>query len=176
MSGWIFKLCGALCVVSACYLWGEFKARSFTVHLQQLQQFRQAFNLLSAEISYTGTPLPAAFKNISARIGGAVGNIFEEAAERILAGGDVSAGEAWREAVSDTFPRLSISQDDRRIIGQLGASLGMVDREGQIKQIGLVLSLLEDALQDAHEKRQRNERMWRYLGLLGGLMLVIIFI
>lgn len=176
MNGWIFKLCGALCVVSSCYLWGEFKARSFTVHLQQLQQFRQALNLLSAEISYTGTPLPTAFKNISARIGGAVGSIFEGAAEQILAGGDISAGEAWRRAIGEVFPRLFISQDDRRIIEQLGASLGMVDREGQIKQIRLVLSLLEDALQHAHEKRQRNERMWRYLGLLGGLVLVIIFI
>ncbi len=60
---------------------------------------------------------------------------------------------------------------------QLGTSLGgMVDREGQIKQIGLILSLLEDALHHAEEKRRRNERMWRYLGLLGGLVLVIIFI
>ncbi|MFY9114000.1 MAG: hypothetical protein WAO23_02010 [Dethiobacteria bacterium] len=176
MNGWIFKLSGALCVVSACYLWGEFKARSFTLRLHQLQQFRQTFNLLSAEISYTGTPLPAAFRNISRRIGGAVGSIFERAGGLILTGGDIGAQDAWRKALGEVYPRLFISEDDRRIVEQLGTSLGMVDREGQIKQIGLILSLLEDALHHAEEKRRRNERMWRYLGLLGGLVLVIIFI
>lgn len=176
MNEIILKTGGAICVVAASVLWGEYKAKSLTLRLHQLQQFLQALNLLSAEISYTVTPLPAAFGNIGKGINGTVGEIFMKAGMLMKNDGDINAREAWQMSVGDIFPQLYINDEDRRIFDQLGTSLGMADRESQLKQIKLVSGLLQGALDEALERRNRNERMWRYLGLLGGLVLVVIFI
>lgn len=176
MNELIIKAGGAVCVVSATVLWGEFKAKSLTLRLQQLQQFQQALHLLTAEISYTVTPLPAAFENISKTIKGTVGEIFGRAGMIMRKDGDSNAREAWQQAVSELFPETFFSEEDVKIVEQLGTSLGMSDREGQLKQIKLVSGLLKGALDEALERRNRNERMWRYLGLLGGLVLVVVFI
>ncbi len=176
MNEIIIKAGGALCVVTATFLWGEFKARSLTLRLHQLQQFQQALHILSAEISYTVTPLPMAFSNISKGIKGTVGEIFSRAGILMQKHGDISAREAWQQALDDLFAESYFSEEDRRILEQLGNSLGMADREGQLKQIKLVSGLLKSALNEALERRNRNERMWRYLGLVGGLVLVIVFI
>jgi len=54
--------------------------------------------------------------------------------------------------------------------------LGVSEQEGQLKQIGLTLQHLELALETAREQRQRNEKMWRYLGFAGGAALVILLL
>jgi len=176
MSELILKVGGAICVIAASFIWGEYKARSLSLRAQQLQKFQQALQLLAAEISYTVTPLPHAFANVGQRMDGLVGEIFDRAGFLMQSRGDVNAREAWLGAIEEFLPQIFITNEDRQILEQLGNSLGVSDGDNQLKQIKLVDKLLEGALREALDERNRSERMWRYLGVLGGLMLVIIFI
>jgi len=91
-------------------------------------------------------------------------------------GDERSAKEIWDSAVAEMYPRSSLTPADREIVASLGVSLGVSDQEGQLKQVGLTLQHLEIALETAREQRQRNEKMWRYLGLAGGATLVILLL
>lgn len=62
------------------------------------------------------------------------------------------------------------------IIAGAGVSLGATEQESQLKQIGLTLQHLEVALEAALEQKQKNEKMWRYLGFAGGAALVILLL
>ena len=62
------------------------------------------------------------------------------------------------------------------VIKALGVSLGESRKEGQLTQIELTAKRLEFLLHEAQGDRTRNERMWRYLGLLGGAALVILLL
>jgi len=52
--------------------------------------------------------------------------------------------------------------------------LGSSDVEGQIKNIRLTINQLKLQEQKAEELRAKNEAMYRNLGILGGLAIIII--
>lgn len=173
MNEAILKVSGVICIVASTALWGEYKARSLSLRLQQLRHFQQALRLLSTEISFTATPLPYAFKSIGNQIPGVAGKVFQEASRLLRERNDMNAQEAWRESLGVMSLPAFLTPDDLKILENMGISLGMSDRENQLKQIQLVSKQLEFAVEEALEKRNSSERMWRYLGFLGGVVLVI---
>ena len=58
----------------------------------------------------------------------------------------------------------------------LGKTLGKTDKEGQISEIELVSQFLNKQILVAEEIRNKNEKMYKTLGVTIGLTLVIIFI
>ena len=169
----VIRIIGGICVVAAGVLWGEMKARGLQFRLRQLQQLQQAMRLLSTEVSYTATPLPYAFSRIGNRLGGMVGELFLQTSREMIGSSDLGAREAWVKTLRDFQPFTRFTGEDCKVMEQLGTSLGLTDREGQVKQIQLVSSELEYALEEARRERDRHEKMWRYLGVLGGFGLVV---
>lgn len=170
------KIAGALCVMAAAALFGETKARALSRRVAELEQFQRSLKLLAVEISFGRALLPYAFETVARRLGPPLGRLYESAAARLLAGDERSAREIWEAAIAEIYPRSALTPGDREIVSSLGVSLGISDQEGQLKQIGLTLQHLEIALEEARDKRQRNEKMWRYLGFAGGAALVILLL
>ncbi|NMD43180.1 MAG: hypothetical protein GYA86_07725 [Firmicutes bacterium] len=170
------KIAGSLCVMAAAAIFGETKARTLSRRVQQLEQFQRSLKLLSVEISFGRALLPYAFETVARRLGPPLGKLYHGAAARLLAGDERSAGEIWEATLAEIFPQSALTPGDREIVSGLGVSLGISDQEGQLKQIGLTLQHLEIALEEARVQRQRNEKMWRYLGFAGGAALVILLL
>lgn len=170
------KLAGALCIMAASATFGESKARTLARRVKQLEQFQRSLKLLSVEISFSRALLPYAFQAVARKLEPLLCELYDVAAASLLAGDERSTSEIWDGAVAEIYPQSSLTPADREIVSSLGVSLGVSDQEGQLKQIGLTLQQLELALETAREQRQRNEKMWRYLGLAGGAALVILLL
>ena len=52
--------------------------------------------------------------------------------------------------------------------------LGKTDIEGQMSEIGQFMVLLEDQIKNAEEERKKNSKMYKSLGTIIGLAIVII--
>ena len=52
--------------------------------------------------------------------------------------------------------------------------LGETDLEGQISQIDITLSFLDKQIQEAETEKNKNEKLYKKLGTIMGLALVII--
>lgn len=172
----VCKIAGALCVMAAALLFGESKARALSRRVEELEQFQRSLKLLVVEISFGRALLPYAFETVARRLGPPLDRLYELAAARLLAGDERSAREIWEVALEEFYPRSALTAGDREIFSGLGISLGISAQEGQLKQIGLTLQHLEIALEEARTGRQRNEKMWRYLGFAGGAALVILLL
>jgi stage III sporulation protein AB len=170
------KMAGSLCVLAAAAAFGESKARTLVLRVRQLQQFQRSLKLLSAEITFSRALLPYAFQAVARQLEPPLRELYRHAASTLLAGDERSAREIWDSAVAKIYPQSSFTPADMEIISSLGVSLGVSEQEGQLKQIGLTLQHLELALETAREQRQRNEKMWRYLGFAGGAALVILLL
>ncbi len=57
---------------------------------------------------------------------------------------------------------------------QLGAKLGLTDRDDQVKHLRLAVNQLRGEEELAKDEQQRYERMWKSLGLLMGALVVIL--
>jgi len=85
-----------------------------------------------------------------------------------------AAGDAWNKAIDTNI--LNIVEEDKNILKNLSKLLGATDLQGQISQIDVTSSFLEEQIKKAEKEREKNEAMYRKLGMIIGLTIVIVVI
>ncbi|BAU27416.1 stage III sporulation protein AB [Aneurinibacillus soli] len=171
----MLKLMGAALIIAASTLIGMLLARRIAKRPTHIRQLRAALTLLETEIVYGATPLQEALGTIAQRVGGeAAGPLFRRAASLLAEEPELSTAECWRQAVQESWSATAMHDAERDVTLQLGAMLGRSDREDQRKHIQLAVINLENEEQTARDNQRRYEKMYRSLGVLGGLLLVIL--
>jgi stage III sporulation protein AB len=102
--------------------------------------------------------------------------LFYITAEQLKENRNLSAGECFKQVVDDERIFLSLNKDDIEIIKELGVCLGQVDMEGQVKTIKLVSNSLKQQLVEATEENKKNFKLYRNMGVLSGLIIMIILL
>ena len=85
-----------------------------------------------------------------------------------------SAGDAWNKAIDTDI--LNINLEDKNVLKNLSKLLGATDLEGQLSQIEMTSNFLDEQIKKAEKEREKNESMYRKLGMIIGLGIVIILI
>jgi len=172
-----YKWTGATLIVIAAALWGNMQAGQMQRRVKQMEEFRLALRLLMAEIGYTATPLPRALEHVQDRLGDERVKTFFAEIVRQLGRPDVGdASLAWLRASEVCRRQLSLRAEDWPLIIRAAAGLGGLGRESQLKQLEAVEIQLAGHTARAAANCARSEKMWRYLGVLGGAALVIILL
>lgn len=142
----------------------------------ELRALQTALAVLVTEVEYGATPLPQALRSAARAAGPALGRLLAETAAGIEAGGGITPGEALNAALLVHLPATSLRPADGEVLQALAAVLGSSGRQDQVRHLKLALERLAGAEAAASEERSRYERMYRYVGLLSGLALVLILI
>ena len=79
-------------------------------------------------------------------------------------------------SIKNNIKKTAFDKEDEKILLDFGQMLGVSDLEGQLKNIRFTLRQLEIQEKKAEEARRKNETMYRRLGVLGGLALIILLI
>lgn len=172
---WTIKLLAGGLVVFATSSMGFSVARTYRDRPLQLRQLQSALQALATEIAYGATPLPEAFASLAMTTPAPVDRLFAEAAASLRQAGS-TAQVAFGAGVDALKGKSALNSTDLRILLQLAPVLGISDRSDQERHLLLTAGQLQREEFKAEEERQRNERMWRYLGVLSGLLLVILLL
>jgi len=170
------EIAGFLAVVGASTAAGNIVAGIYRARVRQLGHLRTALGLLETEITYAASALPAALERVAAGLEGPVADILARAAALVRSGEGLAPGEAWERAVREIYPATALRAEDIDPVLALGSHLGLTDRDDQRRHLRLAAERLEAREKAAREERSSAERMWRYLGLLGGLALAVAFL
>ena len=171
----LIKIVGSLLIISASTIIGCAYSRDYARRPAQLRELQGQLQILENELSFQLNPLLEAFSTI-AGTGSITTNFFSSAARYLKNKRGISATRAWELAINDNISATSLVEEDKDIIIAFGKMLGSSDLEGQIRNIRLTLSQLEIQESKAEESRKKNESMYRNLGVLGGLALVIFLV
>lgn len=173
---WV-KWTGALLIVAASVLWGNRQAAQLRRRLRQLEEFRLAMRLLTAEIGYTATPLPRALEHVRGRLRDEqVQHFLTEISREMSDPGVADASVAWVRAAGTCKGRMALESGDWPVILRAAAGLGSLGRESQMKQLEATEMQLAAHAAEAASQCERGERMWRYLGVMGGAAVVIVLL
>ncbi|HHW98336.1 MAG TPA: stage III sporulation protein AB [Firmicutes bacterium] len=142
---------------------------------QHLRQLQSALQGLATEINYGATPLPEAFATLAVTHQPPIKEMFQVAAQQLTLPGN-TADIAWELGMETLLRRSALAPQDLVVVRQLGAVLGLSDRQDQQRHLLLAIQHLEREEVTAELERQQNERMWRYLGVLSGLLVVIVLV
>lgn len=132
---------------------------------------KNALNIFMTKIKFTYEPIPSTFLYISEKVEGNVSKIFKNATEEME---NKPAGEAWDKSLDAIVTNMK--KEDIDIIRNLGRLLGKTDIEGQISEIKLVNNFLDIQIKDAEEEKNKNEKMYRTLGIVAGMTITILLI
>jgi len=170
----IIKIIGSILVFSASSFLGYVLSKDCTRRPFELRMLQSQLQIFENEIAFLSNLLADAFKKVYRSSNCSVSVFFIETEQKLIQNIGLNASEAWESAVRENLKKTSLNKEDEEILVSFGKLLGNSDVEGQIKNIRLTLSQLKLQEQKAEEFKKKNEKMFKTLGVLGGLAIVII--
>ena len=144
-------------------------SKKYDDRVKELKEFKNALNMFKTKIKFTYEPIPEIFREISESIDTKPGLVFKFASSNMKL---LTAGDAWNRAVDTNI--LNINEEDKSVLKNLSKLLGKTDLDGQVSQIELTSLFLDEQIKKAEKEKTKNEKMYRTLGMIIGLAIVII--
>lgn len=146
-------------------------SKKYVFREKELYEFKNAFNMMETKVRYTYEPLKDIFSEIADTTEKSVGRVFRKVSMKIETN---PAKRTWEEAIDES--QLYIVKEDKDILKGFGKLLGKTDKLGQISEIKLILELLDKQIEKASLEREKNEKLYKKMGLILGVSIVIILI
>lgn len=172
----MLKIIGSIIVICTTTIMGFYYAGIYTQRVNQLRIIQYALNILESEIVYTSTPLIEAFQNVSDKSGDPIKKLFSVMSNNLKEKTTQSVLSAFKYAEKGLKGEIYFGKEELEVIYSFMNSLGNSDIEGQKKNFNLTIKKLEAFELRAEENRKKNEKLFRYLGVSAGMLIVIVLI
>jgi stage III sporulation protein AB len=170
------KLLGSTLILGASGFLGYVLSQDFIKRPQELRTLQGLLQMLENEIKYMANVLSDAFEKVSRSSSSAISVFFKDTIEQLEKNNSLNSAQAWEMAIRNNIKNTALNKEDEEILISFGKLLGNTDVDGQIKNIKLTLTQLKLQEQKAEEARLKYGSMYRKLGILGGVALVIILL
>jgi len=168
----LIKIIIYIALLGTSTLIGIMLSGKYTNRVTELKEFKNALNIFKTKIKFTYEPIPDVFKEMGELLKNNVGNIFKISSEYMQ---KETATYAWEKALTEN-KNLNLTKEDIKILLNLSKLLGKTDIEGQISEIELVDTFLNTQIEEAQKEKQKNEKLYKTLGITIGCAIVIIFL
>lgn len=165
----ILKIVIYIAIFASSSYVGILFSRKYSNRVNELKDFKNAFNIFKTKLRYTYAPLNEIFMDISKSIKGIVGETFLDICNSMKI---QDATESFNSAIDTT--NLNLTVEDKETIKNLSKLLGKTDIEGQLSQIDLCISFLNVQIEKAEREKEKNEKLYKTLGIITGLGIIIV--
>ena len=148
----ILKISLAIGIIICSMKIGILISKKYVFRLEELDELKNDFKIIENKIKYTYQPLEEIFTEVSEISSYEIATLFKNTAD------------------------LSLKKEDKEALKEFGILLGKTNKEGQINQIKFVSELLERQIEKAEIEKAKNETMYKKLGMIFGIGLVIVLI
>lgn len=163
-------------VVAGCSGLGIWYRARLQDGIIQLQRLKQLLELLMSEIRYHNATLPESCRLAGKRMPRPWGEALLQIWEKLEKDMGMGFGESWREEIGLHLEDLPISEREKEVVLGVAECEGFCDAAMQLSALEQHRDLLEDTIKRRKEQLQEQGRMAVGLGILGGLLLVIVFL
>jgi len=172
----MLKIIGAIMLIIGLGIVGLVVARNYSLRPQQIRYLQNGIKMLETEMLFGLTPLPQALKRIGKRMPYPIDKFYILTADLLINGEGLTAAEAWEMGLEELDQNSALLPEDLDILLYFGQSLGGSDREEQSKNLRLVQEHLRNAEIKAEQLKEKNQKLWQYLGFsLGTIVALILF-
>lgn len=133
---------------------------------------KSALQTLEAEIVYSREPLVTAFIQVASQTPNPIAGFFEQL-HFALKNDAKALTDIWDHTVCDFINQSALGNAEKEILIQFGQTLGRHDVMQQKKYIQLALTHFERLLEEAIDDQRRYSKMFKSLGLLTGIFIVL---
>jgi stage III sporulation protein AB len=160
--------------MAGCGALGLYFAAREGLRVRDLQELKKALLILRQEIDYMRTPLTDACAGVARRVEGGISQLFADFAGALGAAGSDTAYRHWACTVEAAAPAMFLSREDLQAMDGFGKTLGYLDKQMQLAAIGHATSYIDSKIVSIQTAAQKNTRMYRSLGIIGGLLVCVV--
>lgn len=172
----MLKLLGSIIIIAGATVIGFTYSNIYMQRVKQLRDMQFALNMMETEIAYTATPLIEVLFSVGEKSSSVIKKLFAGMAEALRDKKKSSVFDAFIYAYNQLKDEIYIDKEEIGVISSFMQSLGSSDVEGQKKNFNITIKKLESFEKRAEEIRTKNEKLYRYLGLCFGVLIVIILV
>lgn len=166
------QIIGALLIVLGSSLEGFRRSHLLQRRQHVLIEFAQGFTWMQNEIVKRQTPILDIIQTQMKRnddLGRLNRYFFDQLTEKQLL-----LGEAWREAVR-LYQQTSILQkEDIEWINRVGEAIQPFDRQSIERELSFIIEMLRNRHQEARNKSIQFGKLYKTLGVMGGILIVLL--
>lgn len=156
-------------LLSTCI--GILISKMYENRVKELKQFKNILNIMKTKIKFTYEPLAEIFNQISQEKSSKIEEIFENMTYKLAF---ENVKYSWMDSIQEAD--ISITQEDKDILKELGKVLGQTDADSQVNEIEVTENFLNMQIEKAEEARKKNQKMYKTLGIILGLIFVIVLV
>jgi len=171
----LIKIFAAALLMGASTLIGFYLGGTSGQRIEGLREWKNALSLLRGEIAFAAPPLPEALRSAGLRVDGSVGDILLTVAEKL----EAKAGgffEIWFTASSGAKAKSCLKDEDWDLLTAFWKNLGSLDKSAQVDAISLTMAQIDERVVILSDGALKSRRMYRSLGVLGGLLIAVLII
>lgn len=168
-----YKWIGALLIFLSCSGCGFFLASGRRREEKLLYQLMAILRFMEAELQYRLTPLPDLCRMAAGETKGTLQTVFINLYRELSWQKLPDAGSCMYAAIQRSG---DIPAGVRRLLVQLGHSLGRFDLQGQLLGIQAVRSRCQESLERIRKNGDERVRSYQTLGICAGAALAIVLI
>ena len=170
----VFKVIGSVVVIASSTCIGIKASDKLNMQLELLRKMKQLVILISGEIKYNNSYLGQAFLNVSNRICEPYKGLLIEVVETLNKDTGETFGDIWKKSVENKLSKTELSKKHILKLQELGDTLGFLDKDMQISNFELFIERLDCEIEESVQKNKENCKLYRSLGVLSGIALVIL--
>ena len=171
----MFKIMGLGLVICGCTAMGVAAGNEMERRIRDLEELIRILELLEGEIGYANAVLAESFCRVAKRVRKPFSLFLEHMAEHMERLEGDTLPRIFAHHVQKDLRQTALCPEDREALIGFGEQLGYPDVKMQLAAIAHYKSQLIKACAQTQEHYRQNSKMYRYLGLMGGLFLAVIF-
>lgn len=152
-----------------------FKAsENLVIQNDRLKKMKKLITILRGEIKYNNSYIGQALLNVSSKVSSPYREFLLCVSEKLEDCSGRTLNEIWKESVDERLSDscLSVSQLSR--FKDLGDTLGFLDKEMQLSTFDLFMEQLDIEINENNMKMKDNCKLYKCLGVMGGILVVLI--
>lgn len=172
----VLKAAGSLLVAVCTWLLGAAFQNDLKQRILLLEDFQRGVLLLHQEIEYLKLPLGEAALLAGKSLREPLSAFFEEVGRELERLPGTPFFMVWRECGVRNLLDTALKEEDLELFWQLGIQLERMEPGGGSAFFGMFEQRLEAALSGAVEEHREKAQLYKRLGMMGGIFLVILLL
>ncbi|MBU2700930.1 stage III sporulation protein AB [Sporomusaceae bacterium BoRhaA] len=170
------KCVGCLLIIVAGSALGFRYANRYEERLQQIKLLTSCLTTLESYIEHVAMPLTQAFIQIVQGLEGPIAELFMKTALAMEHSRQLSPVDALEENFERLKNDIRLEQPEQELLLLLVTKLTVINPKGHSAYFAMTLKQLQDIEEQARQNQAVNVKMFRYLGICGSLILVILLL
>ena len=172
----MLKVLGLFVTMAAASLIGTYYGGLPAQRVRDLEEIKKLLTYMREEVRYASTCLSEVLYIASGRVASPYKEMLLAMCEDMTANEREAFFSIWQRNVRNFLAKTVLDKATIEYIADIGASLGYLDANMQLIEFDRHIDYVSEALEATKQTAKEKGRLFRTLGVLGGILAVIILI